>query len=118
MKFTAVVGASLRSGYARPPPHAAQGHLQQTSIILSEKGVPLRRRSGVPFERRLTGPSIDFEIGRVYSAVLWYVDDGLRDRDTWLHQKKDPSAPPVEPEVVQMRAEQQYMDKNCALLAP
>ncbi|MGQ3290345.1 MAG: hypothetical protein ACT6UL_21450, partial [Sphingopyxis sp.] len=25
-----------------------------TSIILSEKGVPLRRRSGVPFERRLT----------------------------------------------------------------
>uniref|UniRef100_UPI0019D6D3DB hypothetical protein n=1 Tax=Sphingobium xenophagum TaxID=121428 RepID=UPI0019D6D3DB len=24
------------------------------SIILSEKGVPLRRRSGVPFERRLT----------------------------------------------------------------
>ncbi|WP_287213660.1 hypothetical protein, partial [Sphingobium sp.] len=29
-------------------------HLQQTSIILSEKGVPLRRRSGVPFERRLT----------------------------------------------------------------
>ncbi|MBU0659645.1 MAG: methyltransferase domain-containing protein, partial [Alphaproteobacteria bacterium] len=27
---------------------------QQTSIILSEKGVPLRRRSGVPFERRLT----------------------------------------------------------------
>ncbi|MFC3698754.1 hypothetical protein ACFOOJ_15075, partial [Sphingobium xenophagum] len=34
--------------------HAAQGHLQQTSIILSEKGVPLRRRSGVPFERRLT----------------------------------------------------------------
>src|SRR3546814_13565311 len=46
--------ARLRSGYARPPPHAAQGHLQQTSIILSEKGVPLRRRSGVPFERRLT----------------------------------------------------------------
>src|SRR3546814_803071 len=42
--------ARLRSGYARPPPHAAQGHLQQTSIILSEKGVPLRRRSGVPFE--------------------------------------------------------------------
>lgn len=39
---------ALRSGYARPPPHAAQGHLQQTSIILSEKGVPLRRRSGVP----------------------------------------------------------------------
>src|SRR3546814_10427197 len=34
--------ARLRSGYARPPPHAAQGHLQQTSIILSEKGVPLR----------------------------------------------------------------------------
>lgn len=66
----------------------------------------------------LGGPSIDFEIGRVYSAVLWYVDDGLRDRDTWLHQKKDPSALPVEPEVVQMRAEQQYMDKNCALLAP
>src|SRR3546814_8787168 len=38
--------ARLRSGYARPPPHAAQGHLQQTSIILSEKGVPLRRRCG------------------------------------------------------------------------
>ena len=29
--------ARLRSGYARPPPHAAQGHLQQTNII-SEKG--------------------------------------------------------------------------------
>src|SRR3546814_12418971 len=40
--------------FRSPPPHAAQGHLQQTSIILSEKGVPLRRRSGVPFERRLT----------------------------------------------------------------
>ncbi|MGL3823705.1 hypothetical protein [Sphingopyxis sp. R3-92] len=65
----------------------------------------------------LGGPSIDFEIGRVYSAVLWYVDDGLRDRDTWLHQKKDPSAPAVEPAVVEMRAEQQYKDKNCALLA-
>lgn len=65
----------------------------------------------------LGGPSIDFEIGRVYSAVLWYVDDELRDRDTWLHQKKDPSAPPVEPEVVQMRAEQQYIAKNCSLLA-
>lgn len=66
----------------------------------------------------LGGPSIDFEIGRVYSAILWYVDDGLRDRDTWLHQKKDPGAPPVEPEVVQMRAEQQYKNKNCSLLAP
>ena len=65
----------------------------------------------------LGGPSTDFEIGRVYSAVLWYVDDELRDRDTWLHQKKDPSAPPVEPEVVQMRAEQQYNAKNCPLLA-
>ena len=65
----------------------------------------------------LGGPSIDFEIGRVYSAVLWYVDDELRDRDTWLHQKKDPSAPPVEPEVVQLRAEQQYDAKNCSLLA-
>lgn len=66
----------------------------------------------------LGGPSIDFEIGRVYSAILWYVDDGLRDRDTWLHQKKDSGAPPVEPEVVQMRAEQQYKNKNCSLLAP
>jgi hypothetical protein len=65
----------------------------------------------------LGGPSVDFEIGRVYSAVLWYVDDSLRDRDTWLHQKKDPSAPPVEPEVVEMRAQQQYKDKNCPLLA-
>lgn len=65
----------------------------------------------------LGGPSVDFEIGRVYSAVLWYVDDGLRDRDTWLHQKKNPSAPAVEPEVVEMRAEQQYKDKNCSLLA-
>lgn len=65
----------------------------------------------------LGGPSIDFEIGRVYSAVLWYVDDELRDRTTWLHQKKDPSAPPVEPEVVQMRAEKQYREKNCSLLS-
>ena len=45
--------ARLRSGYARPPPHAALGSPQQTNII-SEKGLPLRRRSGVPFERRLT----------------------------------------------------------------
>lgn len=59
----------------------------------------------------LGGPTVDFEIGRVYSAVLWYVDDGLRDRDTWLHQKKDPSAAPVEPEVVEMRAAQQYREK-------
>jgi len=65
----------------------------------------------------LGGPTVDFEIGRVYSAVLWYVDDGLRDRDTWLHQKKDPSAPPVDPEIVEMRAKQQYKDKNCSLLA-
>lgn len=64
----------------------------------------------------LGGPTIDFEIGRVYSAILWFVDDELRDRNTWLHQKKDPAAPPVAPEVVQQRAEQSYRQKNCALL--
>jgi len=76
-------------------------------------------RNDVPMiiTMELGGPTIDFEIGRVYSAILWYVDDELRDRDTWLHQKKDPKAPPVEPEIVQERAEQKYRDRNCALLA-
>ncbi|MGQ2977997.1 MAG: nuclear transport factor 2 family protein, partial [Sphingopyxis sp.] len=69
--------ARLRSGYARPPPHAAQGHLQQTSIILSEKGVPLRRRSGVPFERRLTPDAQIFESGGSEGNFTHYRDHHL-----------------------------------------
>ena len=44
--------ARLRSGYARSPSSAAQEPLQQTNII-SEKEVPLRRRSGDPFLRAI-----------------------------------------------------------------
>ncbi len=43
----------LRPGYARPPPHPAQG-APHNRLPNLEKGVPLRRRYGVPFARRLT----------------------------------------------------------------
>ena len=65
----------------------------------------------------LGGPNIEFEIGVVWSAVNQYVDDELNDRETWTHQKEDPKAANVDREVIQMRAEKQYRDHNCAILS-
>lgn len=64
----------------------------------------------------LGGPNVDFEIGRVYTAVLEYVDDELRDRETWTHQKLDPKAENVGSEVVAIRAQQKYRDQNCSII--
>lgn len=64
----------------------------------------------------LGGPSDDFVIGRIYSDVLLTVDDGLRNRETWTHQKKDPNADDVSAEGVRALAQAKYREHNCALL--
>ena len=65
----------------------------------------------------LGGPNVDFEIGRVYSEILQFVDDELRDRETWTHQKLDPKAPNVDPEVVIITAANKYREKNCSIIS-
>lgn len=64
----------------------------------------------------LGGPNIDFEIGRVYSAILQYVDDELNDRETWTHQKKEPKADNIDREIIKIRAEGKYREQNCSII--
>lgn len=58
----------LRPGYARPPPHTAQGITHNPPLNL-EKGVPLQRLYGVPFARRLTLASPRGAIGHLERHV-------------------------------------------------
>ncbi|HEV7343899.1 MAG TPA: hypothetical protein VGN68_19945, partial [Sphingopyxis sp.] len=57
-------------GGLRPPSAARSARLTSTNPYHIRKGVLLRRRSGVPFERRLTALII-FNTGWIASILIW-----------------------------------------------